>query len=85
LQKPIHTLNDLAERAGIESNEDLAGVGNGASRECELMRHHIFQAPVEDERLFSTVRDYFDLPYDNIGAGWIILHTSRRCAYRSIV
>ena len=49
-QDAVHAFDHLAQRPGIEPDEDLAGVGNGGRREIHVVLHRCFQPAVEDDR-----------------------------------
>ena len=65
----VHAFDDLAERAGIEADEDAGGVGDGASREVEIVLGGVLEAAVEDEVLLAAVGDDFDLADDDVVDG----------------
>ena len=67
-QNAVHAFDDLAERAGIEPDEDAGGVGDGVGGEVQIVLGGVFEAAVEDEVLLAAVGDDFDLADDDVGA-----------------
>ena len=68
-QDAVHAFDHLAERPGIEADEDAAGVGDGVGGKVEIVCALSFEAAVEDDVLLAAVGDDFDLADNDIVAG----------------
>ena len=73
-QKAVHAFDHLAQRAGIEPDKNLAGVGNGVRREIDFVLHGVFQAAVEHLTLLAAVGNDFNFPHHDVGAIGLALH-----------
>ena len=76
-QNAVHAFDDLAQRTGIEPDENLAGVGDGVRREVDFVLHRVFQAAVEDQILLAAVGNDFDFAHHDVGAIGPAFHARR--------
>ena len=77
-QNAVHAFDHLAERPGVEPDENLAGVGNGIRGEVEFVLNRVFQSSVEDHVLFAPVGNDFDLANHDVCALCVTIHASRK-------
>ena len=62
-QEAIHSFDYLAKGAWIESDENLACLGNGLRRESHLMLRRAFQPSVKHHALLAPVGNHLDFPH----------------------
>ncbi len=68
LQELVHAFHDLAQRPRIETDKNLARVGNCVRRKFDLVPHGGFQPAVENHTLLSAIGNDLDFANDDIGA-----------------
>ncbi len=62
----VEPLDDLRERAGVELDEDLRGVGDRVRRKDDLLRHRPLEPLVDDDVLLLAVRAHLDRAGDGV-------------------
>ncbi len=67
-QDAVHALDDLAERARIEADEELVASGIDVRGKVQVVLHAGFEAAVEDEVLLASVGDDFDFAHHDVVA-----------------